>query len=271
MLLEINTVPGMTGHSLVPMAARAPASISPSSPGACSRPASRGRGLEHGHLPQAQSQPPEAGEPPHRAAEARVDARGRAAGAVAALAALGAPARGRLLDLPVRSIVDRRPVPARRRGRGAAGGARRADGGFVSADLDRLRSAVEALAWVDRARVRRLWPDRIRIEIVEQQAAARWGEDGLLNTRGELFATRRAPRAAGAAAARRPDGHGGAGRAALSSRSRTGSVGSGCASRRSGSTRAAPGSSTSRTASACGSAGARWTSAWSASSSSARR
>ena len=37
--------------------------------------------------------------------------------------------------------------------------------------------------------MQRLWPDRIRIEIVEQQAAARWGEDGLLNTRGELIAT----------------------------------------------------------------------------------
>jgi cell division protein FtsQ len=34
-----------------------------------------------------------------------------------------------------------------------------------------------------------MWPDRVRVEIVEQQAAARWGEDGLLNTRGELFAS----------------------------------------------------------------------------------
>jgi cell division protein FtsQ len=59
----------------------------------------------------------------------------------------------------------------------------------VSADLDRVRTAVEALTWVDRARVQRIWPDRVGIEIVEQQAAARWGEDGLLNTRGELFAT----------------------------------------------------------------------------------
>ncbi|MGH8134911.1 MAG: cell division protein FtsQ/DivIB, partial [Steroidobacteraceae bacterium] len=68
----------------------------------------------------------------------------------------------------------------------AARGALR--GGFVSADLDKLRAAVESLAWVDRARVQRLWPDRIQVEVVEQQAAARWGEDGLLNTRGELFA-----------------------------------------------------------------------------------
>jgi cell division protein FtsQ len=62
-------------------------------------------------------------------------------------------------------------------------------GGFMTADLDELRSAIEALAWVDRARVQRRWPDTIAVEVVEQQAAARWGEDGLLNTRGELFVT----------------------------------------------------------------------------------
>ncbi len=113
---------------------------------------------------------------------------GRVAGAVAALAVLGMLlAVG--LDQPVRSIVIDGPFQ-----RVAAVEVQQAaldalKGGIVSADLDRLRKAVEALAWVDRARVQRLWPDRIRVEIVEQQAAARWGEDGLLNTRGELFAS----------------------------------------------------------------------------------
>lgn len=113
---------------------------------------------------------------------------GRVLGALAALAALAALlALG--LDQPVRAIVIDGPfqrvaaVEVEQAARGAI------QGGFVSADLDRLRVAVEALAWVDRARVQRLWPDRIRVEVVEQQAAARWGEDGLLNTRGELFAT----------------------------------------------------------------------------------
>jgi cell division protein FtsQ len=60
-------------------------------------------------------------------------------------------------------------------------------GGFVTADLEGLRKSIEAMAWVDRARVQRRWPDTIVVEVVEQQAAARWGDDGLLNTRGELF------------------------------------------------------------------------------------
>jgi cell division protein FtsQ len=63
------------------------------------------------------------------------------------------------------------------------------NGGFVTANLDELRAAIEALAWVDRARVQRRWPDTIVVEVLEQQPAARWGEDGLLNTRGELFVT----------------------------------------------------------------------------------
>ncbi len=112
---------------------------------------------------------------------------GRFIGALAALAALALLlALG--LDQPVRSLVIDGPfqrVTAVEVEQAARGAMR---GGFVSADLDRLRRAVEALTWVDRARVQRLWPDRLRIEIVEQQAAARWGEDGLLNTRGELFA-----------------------------------------------------------------------------------
>jgi cell division protein FtsQ len=113
---------------------------------------------------------------------------GRLVGAIAALAVLGMLlAVG--LDQPVRSIVIDGPfqrVAAVEVQQAALGALK---GGIVSADLDRLRTAVEALAWVDRARVQRLWPDRIRVEVVEQQPAARWGDDGLLNTRGELFAT----------------------------------------------------------------------------------
>ena len=47
--------------------------------------------------------------------------------------------------------------------------------------------AVEALPWVDRARIARRWPNSLRVTVTEQTAAARWGDSGLLNTRGELF------------------------------------------------------------------------------------
>lgn len=59
--------------------------------------------------------------------------------------------------------------------------------GFLSIDLDALRAAVETIPWVDRARVERKWPNGVRVFITEHVAAARWGESGLMNTRGELF------------------------------------------------------------------------------------
>jgi cell division protein FtsQ len=60
-------------------------------------------------------------------------------------------------------------------------------GGFLSLDLARLRASIAALDWVDSVHVTRGWPDTVRVRITEHQAAARWGETGLLNVRGELF------------------------------------------------------------------------------------
>ncbi|WJW75003.1 cell division protein FtsQ/DivIB [Thiohalobacter sp. IOR34] len=62
-----------------------------------------------------------------------------------------------------------------------------ASGGFFSVDVEAVRRAAEALPWVQRVKVQRLWPDTLRLQVVEQQAVARWGEDGLLNPHGELF------------------------------------------------------------------------------------
>src|ERR1700730_8300020 len=59
--------------------------------------------------------------------------------------------------------------------------------GFMSADLDGIQRAIEALPWVERARIQRRWPNSLHVTVIEQTAAARWGESGLLNTRGELF------------------------------------------------------------------------------------
>jgi cell division protein FtsQ len=59
--------------------------------------------------------------------------------------------------------------------------------GFLSVDLDALQASLERVEWIDRARVERKWPNGVRVVITEHVPAARWGEDGLMNTRGELF------------------------------------------------------------------------------------
>jgi cell division protein FtsQ len=59
--------------------------------------------------------------------------------------------------------------------------------GFMSVDLDRIQRSVEELPWVMHARIQRRWPNSLHVTVIEQTAAARWGESGLLNTRGELF------------------------------------------------------------------------------------
>ena len=62
-----------------------------------------------------------------------------------------------------------------------------AHAGFMSADLDSIQNAVETLPWVEHARIQRRWPNSLHVTVIEQTAAARWGESGLLNTRGVLF------------------------------------------------------------------------------------
>jgi cell division protein FtsQ len=64
-------------------------------------------------------------------------------------------------------------------------------GTFFSVDLEAVRRAFEALPWVRKVEVRRLWPDRIQVAIEEHVALARWGSDTqakrLVNTYGEVF------------------------------------------------------------------------------------
>ncbi len=60
--------------------------------------------------------------------------------------------------------------------------------GLVSVDLAKVRAAVRTLPWVDTVSVQRDWPRGLAVTIGEQVASARWGDQGLLNTRGELFA-----------------------------------------------------------------------------------
>lgn len=59
--------------------------------------------------------------------------------------------------------------------------------GFFAADLDAAQRAVEKLAWVEHAQVRKQWPDVLEIQVVEHKPFAFWGSDRLLSERGQLF------------------------------------------------------------------------------------
>jgi cell division protein FtsQ len=66
----------------------------------------------------------------------------------------------------------------------------RVAGNFFAVDLAGVRAALEALPWVRRVQVQRIWPDRIDVRLEEHVPLARWGNAGLVNQQGERFAGR---------------------------------------------------------------------------------
>lgn len=64
-------------------------------------------------------------------------------------------------------------------------------GNFFSIDLQRARAGFESAPWVRQASVRRIWPDRLAVQLQEHQAVALWEADGadtrLVNSFGEVF------------------------------------------------------------------------------------
>ena len=118
------------------------------------------------------------------------------ASAVFVLAAAGAAVAGVLWLMrsplfPIRAIqldgdLSRNSVPTIR-----ANAAPQLAGNFFSFNLQQGRAAFEAVPWVRRAVVRRVWPDRLAVRLEEHRATALWqGEDGadmLVNSYGEVF------------------------------------------------------------------------------------
>ena len=59
--------------------------------------------------------------------------------------------------------------------------------GFHGLDIAAVRREVESLPWVADARVSRVWPDALSIDIDEHTPAARWNGDSLVSERLALF------------------------------------------------------------------------------------
>ena len=60
-------------------------------------------------------------------------------------------------------------------------------GGILTADLWDLKRAAEDLAWVGSASLRRVWPDRLVVEVSEHRPVARWNDGGLVTAEGLVF------------------------------------------------------------------------------------
>jgi len=60
--------------------------------------------------------------------------------------------------------------------------------GWLGTDLDELASSVQGLPWVREVSARRVWPDAVRLRIVERRAVAVWRGEALMAADGETFA-----------------------------------------------------------------------------------
>jgi len=72
-----------------------------------------------------------------------------------------------------------------------ANAAPRLTGNFLTMDLGAVRRAFESVPWVRHAVVRRVWPNRLRVQLEEHRPVALWGTDAgsekLVNSFGEVF------------------------------------------------------------------------------------
>jgi len=59
--------------------------------------------------------------------------------------------------------------------------------GFLTTDLNQIKTFVEAEPWVKSATVKRLPMDILLLHIEEQQPMLRWGNKGLVSVQGEVF------------------------------------------------------------------------------------
>lgn len=60
-------------------------------------------------------------------------------------------------------------------------------GSFFNIDLAAAGSELRTVPWVRSVTLRRIWPDQLEVGVEEHHALARWGENELINNKGERF------------------------------------------------------------------------------------
>ena len=60
-------------------------------------------------------------------------------------------------------------------------------GTFFTIDLAAARDALTQVPWLKTAAIRRRWPATLEVDVAEHQPLARWNDDALVSTEGEVF------------------------------------------------------------------------------------
>jgi len=59
--------------------------------------------------------------------------------------------------------------------------------GFFSLDIYQLQRQLHEKPWADSVSVRRVWPDQLRVTIIEKKPVARWGQQHLLSDSASVY------------------------------------------------------------------------------------
>ncbi len=59
--------------------------------------------------------------------------------------------------------------------------------GFFSLDIQELQQVLHAKSWTESVSVRRIWPDKLRVTIVEKKPVARWDDKHLLSDQAKVY------------------------------------------------------------------------------------
>lgn len=59
--------------------------------------------------------------------------------------------------------------------------------GFFAQDVDKVREQIQTMPWLKGSVVRKIWPDRLSISVIEYQPVAYWNQDELLSNDGVVF------------------------------------------------------------------------------------
>ncbi len=60
---------------------------------------------------------------------------------------------------------------------------------FVNLKLSQIKKEVQEVPWVEAVTINRVWPNSIVLNVKEQKAIARWGDEGFINQYGEIVKT----------------------------------------------------------------------------------